>query len=147
MRNVPSQRLHLVLSLTVVAALAGCGGSEKGPPSTAQGTAPSASGDQRGILATVDALQSASREGNGATICGEIFTPRLVKSVEAAAKRSCAKEVGERFTPDTEISIGRDIELTEGRGTAFVREQNGNSSRLSLVKRSGQWRIDRVTPQ
>ena len=95
------------------------------------------SGSERGILATVDALQTASRKGDGRTICGDLFTPQLVKSVEAAAKRSCAKEVRKRlFAPDAEISVGRDIKVTGDRGTAVVREQNGNVSTLSLLRQS-----------
>jgi len=144
------QRFRAVPSLAVmitVAALAGCGGSDEKPPS-AKKPSESVPGDQRSILATVDALQTASRKGDGRAICGDLFTPRLVKSVEAAAKRSCAKEVRKRlFAPDAEISVGRDIEVTGGRGTAVIREQNGNVSKLSLVKQSSQWRIDRVTPQ
>ena len=62
---------------------------------------------------------------------------QLVKSVEASAKRSCAKEVRKRmFAPDAEISVGRDIKVTGDRATAVVREQNGNVSKLSLVRQS-----------
>ena len=50
------------------------------------------------------------------------------------------------FAPDAEISVGRDIKVTGDRGTAVVREQNGNVSKLSLVRQSAQWRIDGVTP-
>jgi hypothetical protein len=144
------QRLRAMPGLAVVtiaAALAGCGSSESKSPATQKPSQP-VSGAQRGILATVDALQTASRKGDGRMICGEIFTPELVKSVEASAERSCAKEVRQRlFAPDAEISIGRDLKVAGNRGTAVVREQNGNVSTLSLAKQSGQWRIDRVTPQ
>ena len=130
--------------VTTVAALAGCGSSEKQSPSVQKPSQP-VSGSERGILATVDALQTASRKGDGRGICGHLFTPQLVKSVEAAAKRSCAIEVRKRlFTPDAAISVGRDIKVTGDRGTAVVREQNGNVSKLSLVRQSAQWRIDRV---
>jgi len=142
--------LRAVTSLavaTAVAGLAGCGGSDKKPPS-AQTPSPAVSGDERGILATVDALQTASRKGDGRTICTDLFTPQLAKSVEAAAKRSCAKEVRQKvFAPDAEIAVSRDIKVTGDRGKATIREQNGHISTLSLVKRSGQWRIARVTPQ
>jgi hypothetical protein len=144
------QRFLVVPSLAVLttaAALAGCGGSDGKPPA-AQKPAQPVSGEQRGILATVDALQTASRKGDGPTICGTLFTPELVKSVEASAKRSCAKEVRQRlFAPDVEISVGRDLKVARNRGTATVREQNGNVSMLTLAKQGGQWRIDRVTPK
>jgi hypothetical protein len=147
------QRIHGVPSLAVVvaavAALAGCGGSAKDSPSVQKSpqAVSAVSGSERGILATVDALQTASRKGDGRMICGDLFTPQLVKSVETAAKRTCAKEVRKRlFTPDAEISVGRDITVNGDRGTAVVREQNGNVSTLSLLKQSSQWRIDRVAP-
>ena len=142
------QRLGALLGLVVVSllALAGCGGSDK-PSDAAQKPSQPVSANERGILATVDALQSASRKGNGRAICGDLFTPQLVRSIEVSAKQSCAKEVRKRlFAPDAEISVGRDIEVTGDRGTAVVQEQNGNVSRLSMVKQSDQWRIDRVTP-
>jgi hypothetical protein len=141
-RAVPSLAV-----LTAVAALAGCGGSDKPSPSAQKSSQP-VSGDQRGILATVDALQTASRKGDGRTVCANLFTPKLVKSVETAAKRSCPKEVRKRlFAPDAAISVDRNIKVTGDRGTAVVREQNGNVSALSLVKQNGEWRIDGVTPQ
>jgi hypothetical protein len=143
------QRLHAVPSLavvTAVAALVGCGSSDKKSPAAPKSTP--VSGDQRGILTTVDALQTASRKGDGKTICEDIFTPKLVKSIEKAAKHSCTREVKQNlFAPDAKISVSRDIKVTGRRGTAVVREQNGNVSRLSLVKRTGKWRIDSVTPQ
>jgi hypothetical protein len=146
----PTRRLRPLPSLAVVlavAALPGCGGSDK-QPAPAEKPSASVSGNERGILATVDALQTASRKGNGQKVCADLFTPRLAKSVAAAAKRSCAQEVRRNiFTPDAEISVGRQIEVVGNRGTAVIREQNGNVSKLSFVKQSGEWRIDRVTPQ
>jgi hypothetical protein len=149
------QRLHGMRGLAAVVAvagLAGCGGSDSGTPTAqkpaAKKPAQAVTVSERGILATVDALQTASRKGDGRAVCVELFTPQLRKSVEVSAKRSCAKEVRKRmFAPDAEISVGRDIKVTGQRGTAVVREQNGNVSRLSLVRQSAQWRIDGVTPE
>lgn len=148
------QFLRVVPSLAVVmavAAVAGCGRSAETSTSSQKPSVPKpsqpVSQDERGILATVDALQNASRKGDGRTVCGELFTPRLVQSVEASATRSCAKEVRERiFAPDSTISVGKDIRVTDDRGTAVIRESNGNVSTLFLVKRNAQWRIYRVTP-
>jgi hypothetical protein len=149
------QRLHGMRGLVVVTAmvgLAGCGSSDNGSPSAPKASAPkpvqAVTVSERGILATVDALQTASRKGDGRAVCVDLFTPQLVKSVEATAKRSCAKEVRKRmFAPDAEISVGRDIKVTGDRGIAVVREQNGNVSKLSLVRQSAQWRIDGVRPE
>ena len=144
------QRLSAVPSLAVLAAaaaLAGCGGSssERQPPSSDKASQP-VTRDERGILGTVDALQSASRKGDGRGICRDLFTAQLVESIRTSAKRSCASEVRQRlFTPNAAIAVDRAIKVTGGHGTAVVREQNGNVSALSLVRQSGgQWRIDRV---
>ena len=144
------QRFHsvrYVALVTAVAAFAGCGGSEPTTPAATKPASP-ITGSERGVLATVDALQSASRKGDGRAVCVDLFTPQLVKSVEASAKRSCAKEVRQRmFAPDAAISVGRDIKVAGDRGSVVVREQNGNVSKLSLVRQSAQWRIDSVTPE
>ena len=142
------QYLTLASRVTLVAvlALAGCGGSDDEPPSAQERS--TVSGDQRNVLATVDALQSASRDGDGKRVCDDLFSRALVQSVEAAAGQSCAREVRERlFSPDAAISVGRDIKVAGSRGTAVVHEQNGNVSKLSFVKQNARWRIDRVTPQ
>jgi len=116
-------------------------------PASADKPPATISGNERSILATVDALQTASRKGDGQKVCADLFMPRLMKSVEAAAKRSCAQEARRStFTPDAEISVGRQIEVVADRGTAVIREQNGTVPKLSFLKQSGQWRIDRVTP-
>jgi hypothetical protein len=153
-RDARMQRLHGMRGVALavaITALAGCGGSDDGSPAAPKAstpkTAPAVTVSERGILATVDALQTASRKGDGRAVCVDLFTPQLVKSVEASAKRSCAKEVRKRmFAPDAEISVGRDIKVTGNRGIAVVREQNGNVSKLSLVRQSAQWRIDGVRP-
>ena len=148
------QRLRVVLGLAAAIAagsVAGCGGS--GEPSSSVQKPPVStpshpvSQDERGILATVDALQSASRKGDGRTVCGDLFTARLVRSIEASTTRSCAKEVRVHlFAPDTTISVGKDIKVTADRGTAVISETSGNVSTLFLVKRDARWRIYRVTP-
>jgi hypothetical protein len=100
------------------------------------------------VLGTVDALQRASRQGDGRAICTQVFTRQLVRSIESAAKRSCAKEVRARvFSPRAAFSVGRHIAVTGNRGSAVIRDQAGNVSKLFLVKQGGRWRIDRVQPQ
>src|SRR3954463_12753309 len=101
--------LHgLALGLLVGAASAGGGADGRAPPQK-----PPVRADERAILGTVDALQSASRRGDGAAICREIFTLRLARSIAAAAKRSCAAEVRRTLlSPDSSISIQRGVRVT-----------------------------------
>lgn len=138
----PMRPLTMPLAgLLVTAVLAGCGGSDDKQTTTA------GADDQRGILATIDALQTASHAGDGAKVCSTVFTKSLVHSIEQASTRGCATEVREKlFRPEGSISVSRDITVTGDAATAVIREQNGNVSTLHLVRQSGTWRIDRVTP-
>jgi len=148
-RNICMQRpcALLILAVITAVAIAGCGGSDK-RSSTGQARQQTVSGHQRGILGTIDAMQTASRTGDGRTICANLFTAHLVRSIEKSAQRSCAVEVRQKlFSPNAEISVDRQISVVGNQGTAIIREQNGNVSKLSLLQESGRWRIDRVTPQ
>jgi hypothetical protein len=130
---------EVTAALTVL--LPGCGGPDNPKP------APAVSDDQRQILATIDALQTASRRNDAARICREIFTPTLAKSIHDASKQSCEAEVRDSLTsPDARLSVARKIDIKGSRATTTIREQNGNMSTVSLVKTAGGWRIERVTP-
>jgi hypothetical protein len=133
-----------LILLTSIAVLTGCGGSEKGSSSGAKAPA-AVSTDQRSVLAAVGALEQASRQGDGNAICANLFTAKLVKSIEAAANRSCGREVKERlFSADAALSVSRTITVTRNRSSAIVREANGDVSRLSFVKRNAGWRISGI---
>jgi hypothetical protein len=132
----------VLVAVLVAAVLPGCGDSDDKQATGA------VQDDQRGILATVDALQTATRAGDGAKVCSRLFTKSLVRSIEKASKQACATEVEENlFKPDESISVGRNITVKGDTGTAVIREQNGNVSALHLVAQGAAWRIDRVTPQ
>ncbi len=130
--------------LTVV--LGGCGGSDK-KATTEQKRTPSASSDQRAILATIDQLQAASRRGDARKICNELFTRSLAASIKTASQRSCRAAVKQRFTSRREqISVSRQLTVNGPRATAVIREQNGRASTLFLLKEGGRWRIERLQP-
>jgi hypothetical protein len=135
--------------LATALAAAGCGGSDK-PASTQPSTTTqplSLEGDQRGVLETIDALQTAAGEDESAKICADLFTAKLRRSIEAASKRSCASEVRTRlFDPKTSISVQRDFQVDGAKATAVIRDQSGRSSTLHLVRQGDVWRIDRLTP-
>jgi hypothetical protein len=141
MRSHTTTLIVLALGTT----LTGCGGSGGGSATTS--TAPAPSSEQRAILETVDALQTASRKGDGRTICRTLFTRSLVRSIEKAAKGSCAREVRKSFSPGESISVSRNIRVTGDRASTIIREQNGNVSALYFVRQGTSWRIDRVQPQ
>ena len=133
--------LSVLAAVAAAAALAGCGGSDEDEQ------APPVSSDQRAILDTIDALQTASRQGDAATICSDIFTDSLARSIRKASRRSCEKEVGETLvSPDAQIAVGRQIDVDGSRATATVRDQSGNTSTVFLLKTGDYWRIERITP-
>jgi hypothetical protein len=147
--QIPARRLvtPVLAVLATSVPLAGCGGSDPEAPGE-QKPDTTVSGDQRGILGTVEALQTASRANDGKGICTDIFTAQLVRSIETTAKRSCVKEVSDTLvSPKAAISVGRDIEVSGVHATATIREQNNNVSKLFLLKQDGKWRIDRVVAQ
>ena len=133
------------LTFTVGAILAGCGDGEK--KGTEPKPGPPVPAERRGVFEAVDALQAASRDGDGDRICDDIFTPTLAKSVKAAAGASCAKEVkGNLFSQDVSLAVGRDVRIDGDRAVASVMDQTGKVSKLSMRKQGERWRVDAVTP-
>ena len=141
------RRVLTAVSAGVVAATAAACGGGSDRKSTSTTATPAASSEQRSVVATIDQLQQATQQGDAKKICNEIFSESLARSIKTAAKRSCATEVRERLiTPHERISVGRDIRVSGDRATAVIREQNGNTSTLFLVKQGGRWRIERLRP-
>lgn len=117
-------------------ALGGCGGGET------KKTTPT---DQvRAAVTRVLAdLQAASRAGDGKRICNAIFTVKLADSItRSSASGSCAKEVRRNlFSPATRINV-KSVQVADAaNASAIVAEQNGNTSKVLLIKQAGQWRI------
>jgi hypothetical protein len=104
--------------------------------------------DQDAVEQVLSDLETASREGDAARVCEEIFTPKLAASVSRSSNSgSCESEVrSQLFSPDAAIEV-QNIEGPDGSdATATVEEANGNVSTVHLVKQDGQWRIRSVTP-
>ena len=126
----------VLLGLGAVLALSGCFGSGGD------------SSDRDQIDQVMSDLQSASRDGDGAHICQEIFTPKLAALISRSAKSgNCATEVKAKlFAPNAEIDV-QNVDLPDdSNATATVQEANGNESKVYLVKQGGEWRIRSVTP-
>lgn len=108
----------------------------------------SSSSDQDAVRQVMTDLQTASREGDGQRICNQIFTPKLSNSVtRSSTSGSCATEVKSKlFSPQTQIEVETVAVTDESNATVIVKEANGNTSTVFLVKQSGLWRIRSVTP-
>ena len=133
--------LSVLAAVAAAAALAGCGGSDDDEQ------APPVPSDQRAILDTIDKLQTASRQGDAGTICSDIFTDSLARSIRKASRRSCEKEVGETLTsPDAQFAVGRQIHIDGSQATATVRDQDGKTSTVYFLKTGDRWQIERIAP-
>ena len=133
-----SMRLLAAMVVVLVPVMAGCGGDSED-----EGTS-----DVQAVAKVMSALDTASRAGDGDRICNQLFTPKLANSVSTSSSSGeCGQEVKAKlFSPDSEMSV-KDIQVPdEANATATVKETNGNTSRIYLVKQDGQWRIRSVAP-
>jgi hypothetical protein len=127
----------LLIAVVVAAVLVGRG----------LGSDDNAASDQDAVRQVMTDLQTASREGDGQRICNQIFTPKLSNAItKSSASGSCAAEVkANLFSPSTTIEV-ESVDVTdESNATVTVKETNGNTSNVFLVKQSGRWRIRSVT--
>ena len=129
--------------LSTLCAIAGCSGGSSGG-----GSAGGGGNDEGAVRGVMSQLQEASRQGDSNRICNQLFTPKLADSVTSTSKAgSCAKEVKAKlFSPDAKISVDSVDVTDQANAKATIRERNGKTSRVFLVKQSGEWRIRSVQP-
>ena len=126
------------VALALALGMGACGGDSKD-----DGTS-----DMKAVAKVMADLNAASRSGDGERICSQLFTPKLANSVSTSSSRgACAAEVkANLFSPDAAISVERISVPDEANASATVKEANGNTSTVFLVKQAGQWRIRSVAP-
>jgi hypothetical protein len=147
MRHTRTRLSGLAAAAAVAAALAGCGGGSSGDQKPAGDTSNKADNGVA-VKQVISDLQAASRAGDGQRICTQIFTPKLADSVTTSARSgSCAKEVKKKlFSPKSLITLENVDVPNAANATATIKEANGNTSTVFLVKQSGRWRIRSVQP-
>ena len=134
-----SIKIAVAVLALVVTGCGGAGGTSGGG---------SSGNDEGAVRAVMADLQTASREGDGNRICNQIFTPKLADSVTSSSPTgSCAKEVRHKlFSPDAKIAV-ESVDVSDpANAKATVKEKNGKTSNVFLVKQSGEWRIRSVQP-
>jgi hypothetical protein len=126
------RRTPPIVMLCLAALIPGCGGdSDK-----------SAEPEVRAVITN---LTDASRAGDGARICDEIFAPQLKDSVAQAAKRPCADEVKKKlFSPNAAFTVGQ-LGISGQTATVTVTDQFRKTSLIALAKQDGKWSIVGVT--
>ena len=126
-------RRFAVTAAVVATVLAGCGDDDNG------------SGDQSSVEASIRELTDASKNGDGAKICDQLFTKPLRDTIERSAGKPCKEEVTEKlFAQDARFDIGQ-VAISGSTATAKVTDQFKKVSLVSLVKQDGKWRIAGVT--
>jgi hypothetical protein len=147
MRDTRCRPAPLAIAAVIAAAtaFAGCGSSGDEKPA---GDTSSKADNSAAVRQVMSDLQTASRAGDGKRICSEIFTPKLANSVtDTASSGSCAREVRRKlFSPRAEIAVQNVDIPNAANATATIKEANGNTSTVFLVKQSGRWRIRSVQP-
>ena len=125
-----------VMALLAAAAMvfAGCGGGD-------ETNAEQFEGDKKQVAEVIDQLGAAAREGDTKTICEDLITIDLQRSVREAAGTSCAQEFEENVVnEDTEYSVDT-IDLVGTQASAKVTDQEDRKSTIALVKVEDEWRI------
>jgi hypothetical protein len=143
------QRMSGLAALAVLTvALAGCGSSNDGTDKKPAVAPVNTAAESTAVKQVMTDLQTASRAGDGKRICTQIFTPKLSNSVTTAAKSgSCAKEVKNKlFSRKAKIAVQNIDVPNAANASAVIKEANGNTSTIFLVKQSGRWRIRSVGP-
>ena len=96
------------------------------------------------VVAVAAAAVVVTRGGDDGGSSDEAAVRQVTSS---AASGSCAAEVKSKlFSPDAAIEIESVNVTDESNATAIVKEANGNTSTVFLVRQSGVWRIRSVTP-
>src|SRR5829696_1428395 len=114
-----------VLAVALCAGLlAGCGDDDSDSP-------------EGQITAVVMELQDASRAGDGARICDQLFTENLAISVKRASKQECADEVAENVaSDDAEFKI-ESLEVNGNSASGELLDERGQRAAV-LFQREGQ---------
>jgi predicted metalloprotease len=138
MALVRRSRPLLVATVFAILLAVGCGGDSSSE----------AGSDTEAVADVMASLNEASRAGDGDRICTQLFTPKLANSVSSSSKSgNCEREVKSNlFSPETRISVENIAVPNESSAVATVKEGNGNTSQVFLVKTGGEWRIRSVVP-
>ena len=102
-------------------------------------------GDGEGeVKDVVEELESASREGDGARICNELFTENLAISIRRAAKQPCADEVTQNVASKSARFTVAELEVDGDKATAQLVDEKEQRSDVLFERDGDSWRIARI---
>ena len=122
---------RVLAAVVCVGLLAGCGDDDSDSP-------------EKEITVVVSELQDASRAGNGAQICNDLFTENLAISVTNASKQECADEVAENIASDDAEFKLENLKVNGNNATGQVVDQRGQRSAVLFQREGDSWRIARI---
>lgn len=128
------------MSKTAIAVLAaacalatGCGGEES--------NADRYEGEEAEVAAVVDRLQTAARDGDVKTICEELVTADLQRSVRQASGASCGEEFEQNVVSDDTTFRVESVNVDGETASANIVDQKDRRSQVAFAKVEGDWRI------
>ncbi len=124
-----------VVALGALMMAAGCGGDD------AESNADKFGGDEQEVAEVVDRLGASAREGDVKTICEDLITVGLQRSVRQASGTSCGEEFTKNVVSDDTRYEVDDVTVQGERASAKVVDQEDRRSTIQLQRVGGDWRI------
>ena len=132
-------------SVLLVAAHAVAGCAQGGTSAT--DSAAKFSGAEKQIATTVEDLQTAAKDKNGAKICASLITIQLQQSVaKQSAGKGCSSAVDKAIKQTDPVDyIVKDVKITGDSATATVQSKSDKdvvaTEQWTLQKQAGRWKI------
>lgn len=101
-------------------------------------------GEEAKVAAVIDQLGKAAREGDVTTICEDLITVDLQRTVRQESGSSCGAEFRENIVSEQTAYEVRTVEVDGESATAEITDQEDRSSEVSFVKVGDAWRIARI---
>jgi hypothetical protein len=130
----------LVIAALLLAGCAGGGAQDQDSTEDFQGA-------QQEVAQTVEDLQEATREKNGAKICSSLLSPSLQRSIAANnGKEGCSSAVDDAIKDSDPVDlVVTKVEITGNLATATVAAETGDETvstdTFTFEKQAGRWKI------
>jgi hypothetical protein len=131
------------LAVIVALLLAGCAGGGAQDKDSAEDF----KGAQQEVAQTVEDLQEATREKNGAKICSSLLTSSLQRSIAANnGKEGCSSAVDDAIKESDPVDlVVTKVEITGNTATATVAAETGDETvstdTYTFEQQAGRWKI------
>ena len=136
------RRVAYFVAVSAAAVACGCGGDDE----SVNNNADNYEGTEAEVASVVDDYGNAGRDGDGATICEEIFSDDLRSEIEKASEQSCPSEVEDNL-PEGEFEVEIDsLDVGEDTATVAFTDQDDNRSVFQIERGDAGWRVTGITP-